>query len=119
MKIDGLVAGRETDALMARIVLDEPFTQEDYELCGYGAECDGSCYFSTSIPGMWKIIDKMTGGMVQFRLEKTSSVNWRYYAKFVDCADQIIYGASADTAPLAVCRAAMRMAGYLVAYSEG
>jgi hypothetical protein len=63
------------------------------------------CY-STDIRAAWEVVEKLTGGMIQFRLERTNS--GRTYAKFVDCHEpETVTGRSADTAPLAICLAAL------------
>jgi hypothetical protein len=63
--------------------------------------------YSGDIAAAWQVVEKLTGGMVQFRLERTAS--GRTYAKFVDCTWPacLVGGASATAAPHAICKAAL------------
>lgn len=66
--------------------------------------------YSTSLYAAWEIVLKVASGMIQFRLETTRS--GCLYAKFIDCESGDIYGSmvlSKEQAPLAICRAALRV----------
>lgn len=92
-EIRALEAGPKLDRLVARKVMGWSPTP------GWNP--------SISLLDAWEVVEKLTGGMIQFRLEKTES-GW-VYAKFVDCTGRphVRGGASAKETPLAICRAAL------------
>lgn len=65
---------------------------------------------SKIIAHAWEVVEKLTGGGIQFRLEITS-VKHVIYAKFVDTdpPEKVIGGASALQASEAICMAALLM----------
>lgn len=119
MNIDEMEAGRELDALIAerifglRVEWEQEYLGETIpsskQLADQYDENGILPMYSTDIAAAWGVIEKLAIHMIQFRLEQTGS--GITFAKFFDCTidmQKVIGGAHADTAPLAICRAALK-----------
>lgn len=109
--VGALEAGRETDALVAERVFGKPWPSvsvarwwtEDGRYCGPGGEWserinDRLPAYSTDIAAAFEVVEKIRETCCDFTLERAGAA---WYADFR------MGVASADTAPLAICRAAL------------
>lgn len=93
--IDSLPAGRELDALIHDKVMGLEWCIEHPELQPY----------STDISAAWEVVEKLNHHGFLLSFLNTRSPGNRYLVEFRDKGD---YVAAADTAPLAICRAALK-----------
>lgn len=99
MNIDAMEAGREMDALVARQVMGWP--EQD---CHPGALAWAGWSPSTDIDSAWDVVEKM---IEKHRVDLhglRGGKDWRCWVAGFDHAD-------APTAPLAICRAALKAVG--------
>ena len=128
MNYDELAAGRDTDALIAervmgRIIYRGPVPQEDLQILEDGGSWIGvpglglqptteTCpRYSTDIAAAFQVAEAMSTRFgMQLSLDMWGGDPW--WAEFAD--RQYIYGAqsTATTAPLAICRAALKALAY-------
>lgn len=106
ININKMQAGREFDALIAEKVMGKGETW-------FGTFSNGSertiprlPHYSTDIAAAWLLVDKLTGPKVNLILER----DWDgvYYSRFSSAGASDEDFCSADTAPLAICRAALK-----------
>jgi hypothetical protein len=113
MDIDMMPAGREMDALIAKNIFEWTIVKTKrnnwFELqSGLWKPDDGATdfpHYSTDIAAAWQVIEKMRGeesGMRVYRIESMSY--WQFGFRGAPWAE-------ADTAPLAICRAALKTVG--------
>jgi len=74
-------------------------------------EKDAIPHYSTDIAAAWLVVEKMNNPRVAIE----SSENEKYGKWFVMFGDDLENGAFADTAPLAICLAALRTVGAIAA----
>jgi len=123
MKIDDMPAGREMDALIAEKIFGKVKCQAKCHNPGVRAWLDGRyCYalpgspqdgaelllYSHDISAAWEVVEKM--GMIMDLFYRPDVIpKWagnKWYCKF-ECHDRQGYS-SAETLPLAICRAALK-----------
>ena len=130
-----LPAGRELDALVAEKVMGWDITNPSIwwgnrEVSGPFPDCDCTSHreattipeFSTGIAAAWEVVEKLKG---QLTLQGPHSVGFNegesypnhWTAGFTDKAWDDIRG-EANTAPLAICRAALKAVGANLARRE-
>jgi len=122
MDSDGLAAGRETDALVATLVMEwwheatsDTWTSKwTLECWGASLGVDGGFWplpaFSTDPTAAEQIVEKLRADGWSFRLDQDGTSRCaRFFRQTPGGADQVSY-ASADSVPLAICRAALRTA---------
>lgn len=119
MDIDNMPAGRDMDKLIAEKVFGwDDFWCNDRQLMGYPpceqvsimeAERHPVPYYSTDIAATWEVVEKVAslgcGYMVEDAEEGHICTFFKGF-KFPRRIDE--YEAEADTAPLAICRAALK-----------
>jgi len=105
--VESLKAGRELDTLIAEKVMG----------LDIGDDCDHSidsclCFppYSTDIAAAWQVVDKLISAECGFVVSGGGSLPW--LATFRNGQ------AHAETAPLAICLAALKAVGYEVKESE-
>ena len=102
-EILNMPAGREMDALVAKNVMKLEFPV--YEFDGYKHQYKPKPY-STNIAAAWEVVDKINSqeSLYNFELSKDDK-SWmcEWWSK----ETQEPIWATADTAPLAICRAAL------------
>jgi len=108
-EIMAMEAGREMDALVAEKVMGwelRTFKSNgvDFWHIPGTVRCElDAPKFSTDIGAAWEVVEKMIGEMWNLSLEYQSAVYWCEFGKTCVPGD----GEIADTAPLAICRAAL------------
>jgi hypothetical protein len=116
MTTSEMEAGREMDALMAEKVFNKP---PSYYNCPHFDEngrilsfcsCPSLPPYSTDIVAAWQVVEKMDhlDCAIEYSV-KNDEVSEQFGRWFVLFGEELEKGAFADTAPLAICRAA-RMA---------
>ena len=109
--IDEIAASRDTDALIAKNVMGwksitKRRTGDDYTGYNPGGVIDYVPHYSTGIEAAWEVVEKMRERYTFCELslashaDKMITFNINHYS-----AD---YTGLADTAPLAICRAALK-----------
>ena len=111
-EIINMPAGRELDVLVAEKVMGEkgfkPVIDAITEFNGFGVinrpvygEIEFSCY-STSIVAAWEVVEKFI-----FQLHHGVDGYWCVLMTPEEINGQDVFEAGGDTAPLAICRAAL------------
>lgn len=124
MNIDEMEAGRQLDAMIAEKVMGyaHPPWQAGAKTANPNG-CHWSCSvcnpapFSSSIAAAWQVVEKRSHSGVDFYLERHPNGE-THWARFNDttqgtfnadgCQDKRLGDADAQTAPLAICRAALK-----------
>ena len=132
MNIDDMPAGRELDALVAEKVMGwcitawndgEPWGNREVfppfePINGIPADCDCISHseagepphYSTDIAAAWEVVEKLDGGGERgtfWWMISSPGNDTMYSARIFEGSVEIV-GAMAPTAPLAICRAALR-----------
>jgi len=102
--IDNLQAGRELDALVVTEIMG-------YEGCVLAHGDSTFPPYSTDIAAAWLVVEKLSALKLRAQIEDSDGKSWTCtFHKWIGapfCWDDV--GSSiADTAPLAICRAALR-----------
>lgn len=99
-----LDAGRYLDALIAEQVFGVRFDPHDPTPVDVP-------HYSTDMGAAWGIVETLAGDSIQFRYEIVKGARPYVYAKFVECGPPayVIGGGGATSAPLAICRAALKV----------
>jgi Phage ABA sandwich domain len=99
-----LVAGREMDVLVAEKVMGIRSCT-----CCHGATCPThDCpRYSINIAAAWEVVEKSGGKFIALR-RRADNRGWTVIMRKDDISD-LTEEASADTAPLAICRAALKV----------
>ena len=100
-------AGRELDALVAEKVMGHDMEKDFCTTCYDSPTCDRPIpRYSILIQDAWPVVEKMADRRHPFELVKTPISYWvcRFYGEII----RDIYKGYADTAPLAICLAALK-----------
>lgn len=115
MNIDEMPAGREIDALILELIFEKKacHCKSDPSMCAFGPNhcltCDGWMprFHSTNIAAAWEVVEKLGQKELNFFIESCKP-HYNWWAQFVPHnKDDEVHG-EADTAPLAICRAALK-----------
>lgn len=103
-------AGRDMDALIVKAVFG--LELQECMVGGHPPGCTGNVqypHYSTDIADAWRVVEKLKPAMrerlLRWQLEVYASEN--YGACFINSANHTFFYSEADTAPLAICRAAL------------
>ncbi len=104
--IKEMPGGREMDALIAEKVLGRPFRKPTHghcctcQNCGEDHDaCGGYCYYSNDITSAWQVVEKMPG-LALHHIPDADRWNAYFHGGM----------SGGNTAPLAICRAALIVA---------
>lgn len=110
MQTDELLAGRELDMLIAEKVMGQTVREEHHKdfpqtvVCRWISETEMLPGYSTDISAAWEIIEHLRPWRFNLeRMNRTAGSEWR--ADFDNRPS--IFSGYGDTAPLAICRAAL------------
>lgn len=123
MNIDEMPAGREMNELIAKEIFGwrtanlRPglWNPKNHDPIHYSCdEPDEVLDYSAGFAAAWELVEYILvhdKRLLQFRAEIAGGGKYQY-AKFVDCGDNSapVYGACASRMPLAICRAALKVA---------
>lgn len=108
--IDKLEAGRELDALVAqRVFPDDVFRW--HSRCDYSGcfRCLHNCeHYSTDIAAAWLVVERFRELRYAFSLDDRGDRLWDCYFQ-LDSTDYSSGCLGVDAAPLAICRAALKV----------
>lgn len=100
-----LPAGRELDYKVVKHVFGWPLKQNDRMTLDHASK--PVPHFSTDIAAAWQVVEKLN--CLQFLLSRENCAGVRFDASFYNQLDTgDIVTETADTLPLAICRAALR-----------
>ena len=107
--VDEHEAGRCLDAWVAEKVFGRPPTREDWTYCLWKTDCqlaESNCFFSTEIAAAWEVWARMRRDWCEMEwLAGDYRVRFGVGAR---AQDMTYHSGTADTAPLAICRAALK-----------
>lgn len=110
---DGMEAGRELDMLVSKEIMGANYprlTQETIETFGYERSYDGGGWninvpdYSTDISAAWEVVEKCSHMSMEKTVHDDGGITFYCEVSINNC---MIQWADADTAPLAICRAAL------------
>lgn len=113
--IDRLEAGRELDMLVANMVIEplssypSPYHKQGSCPARSCSRCESACpHYSTDIAAAWLVVEKMREGRWKhFRIEYWVD-SWAVLQDYIPGVAAWGQSTRADTAPLAICRAALK-----------
>jgi len=100
MNIDEMPAGREMDSLIAEKVLDCWVPNSELIINKRDRQTYEMPHYSTDIAAAWEVVEKIGGGHTVIRYRDGS---------YRCIHERTMDAASAETAPLAICRAALKL----------
>jgi hypothetical protein len=108
MKDTELVAGRELDALVAERVMgwvqEEP---QPHPVNSFAIYFGGPPPYSTDIAAAWQVVERMREQEYSIALDSDTWLKHPYAVHFIGGNSGCV-SCTADTAPLAICRAALK-----------
>ncbi len=114
MTID-LPAGREIDSLVAEKIMDDPVDRQIVDQHGFEIILCRSRQvlprYSTDIAAAWTVVEKLRSmgfGVVIDNLPSTSGKSVGWTVAVIGISTQDTFAGTADTAPLAIVRAALK-----------
>lgn len=124
MNIDDMPAGREMDALVAEKVMGLVPCRAESHTEGHPLYMPRPCHaqpdspdmggetamYSTSISDAWEVVEKMKKPNTRIEIQMPFG-DHHWICWISDIKIGIIGGAGADSAPLAICRAALKASG--------